>query len=79
MPVVMMLLNHRLLRLIKGNRYKGLPLSYVQRFSKQVRCLICSVVCGANLICSYGGMKVLCFFVDIACIDCDERCWDHSL
>jgi hypothetical protein len=25
MPVVMMLLNHRLLRLIKGNRYKGLP------------------------------------------------------
>lgn len=19
------------------------------------------------------------FFVDIACIDCDERCWDHSL
>lgn len=55
---VMMLFNHRYemmllyyrYEVIKGNRYKGLPLSYVQRFSKQVRNIICGVISGVNLI-----------------------------
>ena len=40
----MMVLNYRY-EVIKGNRYKGLPLNYVQRFSKQVKNLLYDVVC----------------------------------
>jgi hypothetical protein len=43
----MMLLNYRY-EVIKGNRYKGLPLSFVQRFSKQVSSLIYDIACCDN-------------------------------